>query len=308
MLFHALFDERDIYTGELRLDLEGPLDAARLSSAAEALLRRHANLRAEFRTLSSGRSVQVIRRDVELPWREVTSDPPAEERFDLGRPPLVRFTLVRLGPRRHRLVIFSHHLLWDGRSAPILLHELFALYSGERLPFVRPDRAYLDWLSKRDTQVAEQVWREALSGLDGPTLLGPTRTPVEIPSPFTTQRDATDLSAMARVHGLTLSTVMRGLWALFLSTLTGRTDVVLGATVSGRPPGLAGVGVDGRAVHQHGSGAGPAELFVRMQAEQSALPDHQHLGLADIQRVSGHSTPFALIGPDVSVDTTERAP
>ncbi|WP_198347898.1 condensation domain-containing protein [Plantactinospora sp. KBS50] len=106
--------------------------------------------------------------------------------------------------------------------------------------------------------------------------------------------DSERLAAAARAHGLTLNTVVQGVWALVLVELTGRTDVVFGATVSGRPAGLAGVeemvGLFINTVPVRVR-LDPAqtwpELLRRLQREQAALLDHQHVGLADLQRLAG---------------------
>src|SRR5262249_55073688 len=50
------------------------------------------------------------------------------------------------------------------------------------------------------------------------------------------------LRAMARQHDLTLNTVVQGAWALVLSRLSGRRDVVFGAVGGGGPAGRRGVG------------------------------------------------------------------
>ncbi|WP_203925095.1 condensation domain-containing protein, partial [Rugosimonospora africana] len=110
LLFHALYDGQgpDVYTAQMSVDLDGSVDGDVLRSAAEALLRRHANLRAGFRYRRSGQPVQVIPREVVVPWRQVDlsglpqADREAEltrlltedrdHRFDMSRPPLVRFT------------------------------------------------------------------------------------------------------------------------------------------------------------------------------------------------------------------------
>ena len=51
LLFHALYDARgpDVYTVQLELELAGALDGAGLRLAVQALLERHASLRAAFR-------------------------------------------------------------------------------------------------------------------------------------------------------------------------------------------------------------------------------------------------------------------
>ncbi|MGH3794144.1 MAG: amino acid adenylation domain-containing protein [Pseudonocardiaceae bacterium] len=329
MLFHALFDKqadgrsRDLYTGQMVITVDGPIEADRLHRAADALLARHANLRVEFRALRSGTSVQVVRRVVRLPWREVdlsglpdtdrdrrldllvTQD--RTEQFDLKRAPLLRFTLVKLGTG-YRLLFSSHHIVLDGWSTPIVLRELCALYAADAdaraVPPVRPYRDYLAWLSEQDRTAAEGAWGRALAELSGPTLLVPAaaRSSVGLPDRISTSlaEEATAaLSGLARRHGLTVSTVVQGLWSILLSKLTGRTDVVFGATVSGRPAELpdvesmVGLFINTLPVRVRLRPAESVlELLARIQSEQSALLEHQHLGLADIQRAAGHVALF----------------
>ncbi|WP_309094583.1 condensation domain-containing protein [Streptomyces sp.] len=326
MVFHALYDEHapDVYTGRLVIRLEGPLDSGRLRAAADALLARHANLRAAFRTQRSGRPVQVIARGVRTPWRhtDLSGLPPAERqeafedllardreaRFDLARPPLLRVRLVAFGDQDHRLLISSHHLLWDGWSAPVLVRELFRLYTSGGdpavLPPVRPYRDYLAWLARQDRAAAEQAWRDALQDLDEPCLLAPAARdlPAEQPGRHVVElpeRETEALTATARAHGVTVSTVLQGLWAVLLARHTGRLDVVLGATVSGRDadvPGIesmVGLFITTLPVRVRLRPAEPLSgLLRRIQAERSALLGHEHLGLAGIQRAAGHDLLF----------------
>ncbi|MFD7461183.1 MULTISPECIES: non-ribosomal peptide synthetase [unclassified Streptomyces] len=326
MVFHALYDRhaRDVYTGQTVLRLDGPLDPGRLRTAASALLDRHANLRAAFRTQRSGRTVQVIPGAVRTPWRvtDLTTRPPderppalgrllaedREERFDPARPPLLRFHLVTCGERDHRLVLTSHHLLWDGWSAPLLVRELFQLYGSggdpAALPRIRPYRDYLAWLARQDREAARTAWRSALAGLDEPTLIAPAARdrPPEPPERHVvtlSEPDTAALTAAARAHKVTVSSVLQGLWAVLLAHRTGRTDVVLGATVSGRDADLPGIEsmvglfINTLPVRVRLRPAEPlAGLLARVQAEQSALLDHRHLGLADVQRAAGHDVLF----------------
>ena len=57
LLFHALYDAAapDVYTVQLDLELDGALDADRLTAAVQALVARHASLRACFRHDGLGR-------------------------------------------------------------------------------------------------------------------------------------------------------------------------------------------------------------------------------------------------------------
>ncbi|MEU2794669.1 amino acid adenylation domain-containing protein [Streptomyces sp. NPDC007100] len=319
LLFHSVYDDRsvDVYTEQMWLDLAGPLDVAALRAAAATLLDRHPGLRAAFLHEKVSKPVQVIPRTVPLPWREEDlSLLPQDERdrrldelteqdqaarFDLTRPPLIRFLLIRTGDERFRLVVTNHHLLFDGWSLPILTKELFTLYAGgdraAGLPRARPYRDYLAWIAAQDLEASKAAWREALEGLEGPTLLGPGTKATDRPGQLEFELDeelSTALAERARDLGVTLNTVVQGAWGLLLGRLTGRADVVTGVTVSGRPPELPGVenmiGLFINTVPLRVA-TRPAEplgdLLVRIQAEQARVLAHQHVGLTEIQRSTG---------------------
>ncbi|MEU9871316.1 amino acid adenylation domain-containing protein [Actinomadura sp. NPDC048021] len=313
--FHALFDagDGDVYTAQLVLDLEGPLDVAALRTAAETLLRRHPNLRAAFWHEDLSRPVQVVPRTVALPWEEIAADGAGADAvvlrerargFDMTAPPLLRFVLVRMGPERYRLIFTNHHILLDGWSTPIMVTELFLLYMqgghDAGMPRVTPYKNYLAWLSRQDRAAAEDAWRRALDGVEEPGLVAPAaaaRAP-EPPERTTTaldERATRRLTRAARRHGVTLSTVLQGAWGLVLGRLLGRGDVVFGATVSGRPPELPGIEqmiglfintLPVRVRYRLDEPLGA--LMERLQDEQTELLAHHHLGLTDIQRAAGH--------------------
>ncbi|MDL4774581.1 amino acid adenylation domain-containing protein [Actinomadura xylanilytica] len=329
LYFHALYDSRgghDVYTAQIVFDLRGRLDAAALRAAAAALLRRHANLRAGFRQRKEGSPVQVVHREVRLPWEDAdltglpdeaareagARDIAGRERtrpFDMARPPLLRFVLIKLAADRHRMVFTHHHILLDGWSTPVLQTELFALYlaggDDAGLPRATPYKNYLAWLAAQDRAAAGDAWRRALDGIDGPTLVAPG-APDAGPGTRTGQvrlrltEDLTAaLNARARAHGVTLNTVLQLAWGVLLGRLTGGTDVVFGAAVSGRPPELPGVEemiglfINTLPVRVRVRPADTvADALIRLQREQADLMAHHHLGLADIQRLTGAGTLF----------------
>ncbi|MFE2046737.1 amino acid adenylation domain-containing protein, partial [Streptomyces sp. NPDC059477] len=326
LLFHAAFDSDgpDVYQGQRLLDLDGPVDAGRLRASWQALAARHPVLRAGFRRRKSGEAVQVIARSVELPWRaedltgldaEAAGAKMAElaaedraHRFSLAAPPLLRLLLLRLADDRHRLVITSHHIIMDGWSMPVLLHELTDIYAAggdsSHLPAPSSYRDYLAWLARQDKDAAHTAWRAELLGADEPTLAAPAdpaRTPV-LPESLIAdlaEEPTARLTAFARSAGLTLNTVVQGAWAMVLARLSGRTDVVFGATVAGRPAGLAGVEsmigmfINTLPVRVALDAERPAvEVLKQLQSRQSALIAHQHVGLAEIQRLAGPAATF----------------
>ncbi|GGK73127.1 non-ribosomal peptide synthetase [Mangrovihabitans endophyticus] len=315
LLFHHVFDRSgtDVYTGQVVFDFAEPVDAPRLRAAARALVARHAALRVCFRQRRSGEWAQLVLTDVPDGWQEAdlsqVPDPRrateaerlvAEDRsrrFDLTRPPLLRFLLIDLGGGRQRLVMTNHHIVLDGWSLPILVRELFTLYGGDAaaLPRVRPYRDYLSWVSAQDRAAAEQAWRGVLGDLSEPTLVaaGAAREPV-IPEQVHGRLDETEtaeLTSWARERGVTVNTVVQAAWALTVGRLTGRDDVVVGVTVSGRPPEIDGIEtmvgltintVPLRLRVRYGEPLG--DLVSRLHAEQAHLLAHQHLSLSALRR------------------------
>ncbi|EHB55645.1 amino acid adenylation domain protein [Mycolicibacterium rhodesiae JS60] len=252
-------DADDPYVIAMTADVTGPLDVDLLRECACAMLVRHPNLRASFWHQDLPRPVQIVPSAVELPWEQVRADDdqaPALEQHERSRPftlhdgPLIRFLLIELPGQRWRLVVTAHHIVIDGWSLPVFIGEMLTLYRAggnpDALPSPRLYRDYIGWLADRDPLVGEQVWRQHLAGTPGPTLLSPAlggdaagrpkRTELTLPA-----ADAEQLAAASRSRGITLNTLLQMAWALTLSRLTDRDDVVFGVTVSGRPPELAGV-------------------------------------------------------------------
>ncbi|WP_425424389.1 amino acid adenylation domain-containing protein [Streptomyces lushanensis] len=334
----------DAYTVQQIIELAGPVDGEALRAAAQGLLDRHAPLRAAFRQYGTdGAAAQIIARGLTLPWREVDLSGQGESvreslaeavaaderahRFDPARPPLLRCALVRYGPERAALILTFHHIIADGWSLPILHGELMASYGGDApaLPEVAPYRAHLRRLAGLDHEAARATWRAALAGLDEPTRLvrapagtGPIR-PGQIRVELS-ERTTARLAARARELGVTLGTVVQGAWGLLLGRLTGRQDVVFGTTVSGRDGEVDGIEsmvglfintLPTRLVWRPDDTLGA--LLGRLQDEQARLLNHQHLGLAEIQRIaglagSGELFDTLLVFENYPADTDPRDP
>ncbi|WP_143219976.1 non-ribosomal peptide synthetase, partial [Actinomadura sp. CNU-125] len=326
LLFHAGYDARtrDVYVEQRSLELAGPLDADLLRASWQALLNRHPGLRAGFRQPAGARPVQVIERDVRIPWREADLSHLGEEadaeadrlaereharRIDMAEPPLLRVLLLKLAEDRHLMVLTMHHIVLDGWSLPLLFEELSRVYAAggdpSGLPPATSYRDYLAWLVRQDADAARTAWTDELAGAAEPTHVAPSgageHAPDHVVTPIAPDL-AEALRGVAREHGLTLNTVVQGVWAVLVGVLAGRRDVVFGATVSGRPAELPGVermlGLFINTVPvrvELDPGRPVVELLAGLQERQAALLPHQHLGLAEIQRLAGPGATFDTI-------------
>ncbi|MFD8151473.1 amino acid adenylation domain-containing protein [Streptomyces sp. NPDC059720] len=307
----------DVYHMQFALHLSGQVDPDRMRAAGQLLLERHPNLRAAFLTTDEGDPVQIVPEHVDLPWRhlDLTGLSEAEQdaaldralaedradQLDPARPPLIRLALLTCGPQRAKLIVTAHHTLFDGWSSPMVITDLIRLYSGTaELTPVRNYGDYLTWLSTRDQAVSEARWKSELEGFDQPTLVAPNAAlkgsasalgRVEVPLSIDKGRE---LARRAAELGVTLNTLLQGAWAILLSQLTGQHDVVFGAAVNGRPADLTGsdemVGLFINTLPTRvvcGPDHTMGEVITDLQDRQTALLDHHHYGLADIQRGVG---------------------
>jgi amino acid adenylation domain-containing protein len=298
--------------------LRGDVDTAALVRAFQEVTARHGALRTAFVWEKLEQPMQVVWKRVKLPVTEVDLRglSPAEQTakvaafaaedrrrgFDLTRAPLMRLAFLRLDDDAYRFIWSAHHLILDGWSNPILLAEVFGLYeaavSGRelRLDRARPYGEYVAWLQKQDPKKTEEFWRARLAGITAPTPLPPGDAEPSAEAPYgdrTREISAPALAAMqdlVRTHGLTLSTLLQGAWALLLARYSGEDEVLFGATVSGRSapvPGIdrmVGMFINTVAVRV----AVPREENVLawlkgLHRAQGELSEHEHTSLVDAQ-------------------------
>ncbi len=326
LLFHAVYDTagQDGYTVQAELTLRGNLDTDRMRRAAQALLDRHDSLRTAFVDTTDGPR-QIVVGAVRADWHHADltglGDNAARAReriaaaaarpFDIARPPLLRFHLIRTGTDEFELLVTNHHIVLDGWSMPLLIHELLALYIADGgptgLPAAGTYRDYLHWLHNQNRDAAVTAWQRMLAGMESPTLVTgrPDRTATATAGMITrtlTPEISDAIAELARTHGITANTTVQVAWAVLLGVVTGSSDVVFGNTVTDRPPDLPGVeNMIGLFINtlpvrvRIDPAEAIAELLARVQSEQATTLGHRHLGLAELQRATGFTDMFDTV-------------
>ena len=248
----------------------GPLDVAVLGRALDAIARRHEVLRTSFE-VAAGQAVQRIappspRGLLPLVLVDLARAPRAEallgdllaadlaRPFALGRTPLARATLYRLGGSDHALLLCLHHIVSDGTSSGILLRELLTLYGalarGEPEPLPPLPVQYADfavwqrtWLAGAALAAQLDYWRRHLAGAP-PAIALPTDRPRPAMESWRGERHRfaiatgdgalTAISALGRDAGATLFMTLLAAWDALLSRWSGQDDVVVGWPIAGR--------------------------------------------------------------------------
>jgi amino acid adenylation domain-containing protein len=249
------------------LRLSGPLDAAALGRAIDALTARHEALRTRLVANAEGFAVQVIDQPssvllealdlsgLEPPRRQARLREILEARallpFSLAGGPLLRACLIRLGPAEHVLEVVVHHTVFDGWSAGVFLRELAALYGQEAsnepsgledLPVQFADYALWerDQLQGAALHELEDYWRNVMDGFE--TVYFPTDRPRPVLDNFdgglvqhtTASGLLDDLRELSRREGTTpFVTLLTAVHAL-LHRYTGQSDLVVGTVSANR--------------------------------------------------------------------------
>ena len=269
---------RDGFNLPFALRCDGPLDVAALSAALNDVVARHEALRTnfdEYEGVPYQRAHPTL--EVELPVHKLgdrkrgeagrsgspTSDPAAAEfdeavtrlRRHVFTPesgPLLKATLLELGPNTHVLVLLIHHIVSDHASLGILFEDLVVAYRA-RLDGKPPQWAtlpiqfvdYALWQRNAfDTdwgQAELTYWRDALAGLPDEISIAPdhTRPPVlgkqgEVVTFRVSAARRGALTQLAEQNGVTEFMVYQAVLALLLYKLGGGTDIPIGCPVASR--------------------------------------------------------------------------
>lgn len=313
------------YNFTASLDMWGTLDAVALRRGLAAALDRHPGLRLELVPVAGAMPGQRVAEacaprlhtvdlsgeaDPEAAYEKLLRSE-AETPLDTFEAPLLRWTLVRLAADRHRLIHVEHHLIHDGHSFAILLHDVFTVYRAHVLGepvHLPPASSYADHVREQSEGVREEdkrtgldFWTAELRDLshDMP-LPGLTR-------PGTRRRHhggqlrqsiGADLTQRLREHtrarGLTPFATLLGLFAELLRRHSGRTQMVVGTAVGNRPRGFedaVGMFVNTIPLPLRVDPAAPAQELMDEVTDTlfRALP-HQEVPVQELTRALGMHT------------------
>jgi amino acid adenylation domain-containing protein len=258
-------DASRAYNESMTLHLRGSFNFAAMRRAIEKLVARHDALRTTFN--ADGEYQQVYPElSLDVPFVDYSSldnrtrqaetakclAGEAQEPFDMEHGPLLRVKVVRLEEHYHLLVLTLHHIITDGWSNGVLLHDIAALYSaeclGDEFPLPRPlqfsDYAQQQVQQQQSPQMlaAESYWIRQFADTP-PALELPTSRPRPPIQTYAGARQRTlieasllkGLKTMSTQKGSTLFLTLLSAFKVLLHRLSGQADLVVGTSAAGQP-------------------------------------------------------------------------
>lgn len=144
-LLDLFLEDRTASNVAFQYQLNGNLEVNKLAQALELVAMRHESLRTFFVNDVAQPDMAVqsvsVTNHVKLEHRTINHvDEAAQEYeihkrhdFDLGKPQLLRMTLLTLDTMTHYLLVSYHHIIMDGISLQVLLSDLEMAYKGTPL-------------------------------------------------------------------------------------------------------------------------------------------------------------------------------
>ncbi|NBI30766.1 non-ribosomal peptide synthetase [Chengkuizengella marina] len=263
---HGQLDEDvTIYNIVLGYLLEGSLNIDALNEALCTVVERHEILRANFKTydgdlkfvINPSHSFNLQCEDLqnEDDWELVVQREAQKELrrvFDLEKGPLFVVKLLKISDNKAVIKIITHHIIFDGWSAGILIKEMLAIYrsilNGEKialsvLPINYRDYAawYTGLLSSDQMNRERSFWLNSFK--DGiPQLNLMTDKPRPLQKTFNARKlrylisdeVITEVKALSQKLGVTLFMTLLGAVQVLLAKYTKETEVVIGTDIAGR--------------------------------------------------------------------------
>ncbi|GLQ46116.1 hypothetical protein GCM10007862_11670 [Dyella lipolytica] len=246
------------YNESVSLRFNGMLNSDALRAAVQELVDRHDALRASFGPEGDTFCVNE-QLTLELPLRDLSADDAAartsalanclreavETPFVLEQAPLFRAELLRLASDDHVLVLTAHHLVCDGWSWWVLVHELSSLYAARTGESVRPlptPESFADYALAQASQgdqrafaTDEAYWLSRYAD-SIPVLDLPTDRSRPAQRTFASKREdhvfdtalLDAIKGMGARRGVSLFATLLGSFATLMTRLSGQHEAVIG--------------------------------------------------------------------------------
>lgn len=257
----ALQPGNPLYNTAFTIEVRGPLVAAVLEAAVNAVVARHEALRTVFVRGEQGPEQKILPvQRILIPQEDVSDDAEMNRRaqeegsapFNFATGPLLRLRLFRRSESANLMVLTIHHIVSDRWSLGIIAHEIAAFYqaqlTGDETGLGPPGLQYADFAlwQRRELEAGGlarglDYWRKRLAG--APLVL---ELPGDKPRPAVRRaRGAIEsfvlpaeivrkVNVFAQTQQATIFMVLLAAFKVLIHRYTGKEDLLVGSPIAGR--------------------------------------------------------------------------
>ncbi|HLP58776.1 MAG TPA: amino acid adenylation domain-containing protein, partial [Candidatus Deferrimicrobium sp.] len=239
------------------LPLTNAPDLTKLKKAFMHLITRHESLRTFFQIVDD-QPVQRINDVVNftIGYNEINADNQVQvevvklfdQAFNLAHSPMLRVEIIKTAPAQYFMVLVMHHIISDGISIQVLVHDLMILSTDDHENILPPLRVqYKDFShwqnnekNKASMKTQETYWLKEFEG-KVPVLTLPTDFPRPDIQLFKggvlngeIAVDIDPFKTIAMENGATTFMVLLTIFYVFIYKISGQEDIIIGTPVAGR--------------------------------------------------------------------------
>jgi len=308
-------EQQTTYNVHMCLRLRGALDSNFLQHALQQTIQRHEILRTTF-TEQAGQPVQMVHPGLGCPLAIIDlssledsqallqakhqAEQMSRQSFNLQKGPLFQINLLRFNPSDHLLVVVMHHIISDGWSLSILIHDVSSYYqaameniSPELAPLAVQYGDFAVWHRQQwqPEQQQQQLtyWKKQLHNAP-PVLMLPTDQPRNPQNKFVASSEnfiidsslTEKILAYSQQSNASLFMVTLSAYTALLNLYSQQQDLVIGTPIANRTQAevesLIGFFVNSLALRVHLPEALDFQSLVA-QVKQTALDAYAHQDL-----------------------------
>lgn len=255
-LLNQMKDTSELFHITKLFEVQGNFDIARFEKAINSVVELHDSLRANFNVVDA-KVVMKVEKSKQVSIEKIEVDRACdkeelflmvedwEKEFSLENDTLIRVLHIKFTDKE--FVCFCiHHIITDGTSLGIIIHDIIKFYNGEKVE--KPEYSFTDFLAYRERFVKTKRYEEQKKYWTG---IYENSVPIlEIPEDYPRTEDRQyignsiirriDMNTMKRIRtfaancGVSEYIILFGAFNIFLSKYTGKEEFIVGTPVTGR--------------------------------------------------------------------------
>jgi len=266
LLYHTLKEKvSGNYITQVLLKISGDINIDDVKVSVQSMIDESSALRTGFFLGESFAPVQVIRKNVLLPYGEYDISSYSQQKkdmtlkklldekrrngFKIEQPPLMNVLNFKLNTNSYTVCFTFHHVILDGWSLKSFIEKFIAFFSTKPSHVItfQKDRKYYNdyvtWMFSRKSKASKKFWENDLKSFNQATRLliekdhSRERQSLNHLETFHMSLGralSREIIIFSKRNNLTINTVLEATWAILLSKYSMQFNITYGVVDSGR--------------------------------------------------------------------------